>query len=132
MSRFAHSDVLDNGPAYVKTNCNKVILIDAYSDVYATVNGANKVAEATLVTGDFAIDTFTASSRRLTANISAKSGGNALKAVADGTNMHIAFVDTVASKVLYVTEESSNQAITPGNPVTFNSNPTYVSNQPTA
>jgi len=32
--------------------------------------------------------------------------------------------------VLYVTEESSNQAITAGNPVTFNSNPTYTSGQP--
>jgi ABC-type sugar transport system ATPase subunit len=132
MSRFAHSDVLDNGPAYVKTNCNKVILIDAYSDVYATVNGANKVAEATLVTGDFAIAGAAGAARTLTATITGKAGGNALKAVVDGTNMHIAFVDTVASKVLYVTEESSNQAITISNPVTFNSNPTYVSNQPTA
>ena len=132
MSRFAHSDVLDNGPAYVKTNCNKVILIDAYSDVYATVNGANKVAEAALVTGDFAIAGAAGAARTLTATITGKAGGNAIKTVADGTNMHIAFVDTVASKVLYVTEESSNQAITSGNPVTFNSNPTYVSNQPTA
>ena len=132
MSRFAHSDVLDNGPAYVKTNCNKVILIDAYSDVYATVNGANKVAEAALVTGDFAIAGAAGAARTLTATITGKAGGNAIKTVADGTNMHIAFVDTATSKVLYVTEESSNQAITSGNPVTFNSNPTYVSNQPTA
>lgn len=132
MSRFAHSDVLDNGPQYIKTNCNKVVLIDAYSDVYATVTGANKVAEATLVTGDFAIAGAAGAARTLTATITAKSGGNAIKTVADGTNMHIAFVDTATSKVLYVTEESSNQAITISNPITFNSNPTYVSNQPTA
>jgi len=68
----------------------------------------------------------------LTASISGLSGGNAVKAVADGTNMHIAFLQTGASKVLYVTEESSNQAITSGNPVTFNSTATYTAGQPTA
>lgn len=132
MPRYAHSDVLDNGPAYIKTNCNKVILIDSYSATFATVNGSAKVAEATLVTGDFSLAGADGAARVLTAAISGKAGGNAAKAVADGTNMHIAFVDTVASKVLYVTEESSNQPITLGNPVAFNSSPTYTSGQPTA
>ncbi len=129
MSKYAHTDVLDNGPQYIKTNCNKVILINAYSTVYATVNGANKVAEAALVTGDFAIGDDGAS-RTLTATITTKSGGNALLTVADGANMHLAFVDTVNSKVLYVTEESTNQPITSGNPVTFSNNPTYAIGQP--
>ena len=132
MSRYAHADFLDGGLAYLKANCNKVILIDAYSAVYATVNGANKVAETTVATGDFAIAGADGAARVLTATLTAKAAGNALKAVADGTNMHLAFVDTVASKVLYVTEESSNQPITSGNPVTLNSNPTYTSGQPTA
>ena len=132
MPRYAHPDVLDNGPKYIKDNCNKVILINAYSNVYATVDGANKVAQATLVTGDFAIAGADGSPRVLTATLTGKSGGNALQGVADGTGMHIAFVDTVNSKVLYVTEESSDQAITNGNPVQFNSNPTYTANQPTA
>ena len=132
MSRYAHADVLDNGPAYIKVNCNKVILLTAYTSVYATANGANKVAEATLVTGDFALSGADGAARLLTATLTGKNAGNALQAVADGTNMHLAFVDTVTSKVLYVTEESSNQAITSGNPVTLNSNPTYTSNQPTA
>lgn len=132
MSRYAHADVLDNGPAYIKANCNKVILINAYSAVYATVNGANKVAEAALVTGDFALSGADGAARVLTATLTGKSAGNALMAVADGTGMHVAFVDTVNSKVLYVTEESSDQAITSGNPVQFNSNPTYTVGQPTA
>ena len=131
MTKYAHADVLDNGPGYVKTNCNKVILISAYSAVYATVNGANKVAEAALVTGDFALSGADAAARVLTATLTGKSGGNAAQTVDPGTNMHIAFVDTVASKVLYVTEESSDQVITSGNPVTFNNNPTYTSGQPT-
>ncbi len=132
MTRYAHADVLDNGPAYIKTNCNKVILTNAYTNVYATANTTAKVAEATLVTGDFALAGADGAARVLTASISGKSGGNAAIAVADGTNMHIAFVDTVTSKVLYVTEESSNQAITSGNPVTFNSTATYTAGQPTA
>ncbi len=130
MTKYAHSDMLDNGPGYLKTNCNKVILTDVYSNVYATVNGSAKVAEAALVTGDFALAGADGAARVLTATLTGKSGGNALKAVADGTNMHLAFVDTATSKVLYVTEESSNQTITSGNPVSFNSNPTYTSGQP--
>jgi hypothetical protein len=130
MSKYAHADVLDNGPQYIKDNCDKVILINAYSAVYATVNGANKVAEAALVTGDFAMSDGGSSSRVLTANISSKSGGNAALTVDPGTDMHIAFVDTTTSKVLYVTEESSNQPVTSGNPVTFSSSPTYAVGQP--
>ena len=130
MTKYAHADTLDNGLSYIKTNCNKVILIDAYSAVYATVNGANKVAETALVTGDFALSGADGAARVLTATLTGKAGGNALKAVANGVNMHLAFVDTVASKVLYVTEESSDQAITLGNPITLNSNPTYSSGQP--
>ena len=130
MTKYAHSDTLDNGPGYVKTNCNKVILTNAYTNVFATANTTAKVAEAALVTGDFALSGVDGAARVLTATLTGKAGGNALIAVADGTNMHLVFVDTVASKVLYVTEESSNQAITAGNPVTFNSNPTYTSGQP--
>lgn len=132
MSRYAHVNMLDQGPKYLKDNCDKVILINAYSSVYATVNGANKVAEATLVTGDFAIAGADGAARVLTATLTGKSMGNALMTVADGTGMHLAFVKTGTSEVIYVTEESSDQAITSGNPVQLNSNPTYTSNQPTA
>lgn len=132
MSRYAHVNLLDQGPKYLKDNCDKVILINAYSSVYATVNGANKVAEATLVTGDFAIAGADGAARVLTATLTGKSMGNALMTVADGTGMHLAFVKTGTSEVIYVTEESSDQAITSGNPVQLNSNPTYTSNQPTA
>lgn len=131
MTTYAHSDVLDNGPSYIKTNCDKVILISAYSSTYATVNGANKVAEATLVTGDFALSGADGAARVLTATLTGKSGGNAGQTVNPGTGMHVAFVDTANSKVLYVTTESSDQTITSGNPVQFNSNPTYTASQPT-
>lgn len=131
MSRYAHADVLDNGIQYIKDHCNKVILADAFTSIYANANGANKVGEAALVSGDFAIAGADGAARVLTATLTGKSGGNAVKAVADGTNMHLVFVDTTTSKVLYVTEESSDQAVVLGNPVQFNSNPSYTSNQPT-
>lgn len=79
MTKYAHPDVLDNGPAYIKANCNKVILITAYSSVYATVNGANKIAEAALVTGDFALSGADGAARVLTATLTGKSMGNALR-----------------------------------------------------
>ena len=132
MPRYAHTDLLDNGLAYLKANCNKVVLTSQYDSTYTGCNTTYKVAEATLVTGDFAIAGADGAARTLTATLTGKSGGNALMAVANGANMHIAFLDTTTSKVLYVVEESSDQAITSGNPVQFNSNPTYVSNQPTA
>jgi ethanolamine utilization microcompartment shell protein EutL len=130
MTKYAHPDVLDNGPKYIKDTCTKVCLISAYSNDYATVNGANKVAEAACVTGDFALAGASGSPRTMTATITGKAGGNALQTVNPGTNMHIAFVDATNSKVLYVTEESTDQPVTSGNPVTFNSNPTYTIPQP--
>ena len=49
MAKYAHPDVLDNGPTYIKTNCNKIAVISAYTsgDSYATVNG-KILAEATM------------------------------------------------------------------------------------
>lgn len=132
MTYYAHPDLLDNGPKYLKDNCDKAILISDYSAVYATVNGANKVAEAALVTGDFAISGADGAARTLTATITGKSAGNAAQTVDPGTNMHVAFVDTATSKVLLVVPETSDQPVTSGNPVTFSSNPTYAIPQPVA
>jgi hypothetical protein len=107
-------------------------LTSQYDATYTGCNTTYKVAEATLVTGDFAISGADGAARVLTATLTGKSGGNASATVNPGTGMHIALLDTTNSKVLYVTEESSDQAVTSGNPVQFNSNPTYTANQPTA
>lgn len=132
MSRYAHSLLLQNGPAYLAANANKFILTDSYTASYATANGSAKVAECALVSGDFAIVSPDGSACVLTAALAGKAAGNALKAVADGSNMHGVFVDTVNSRVLMVTEESSNAAITLGNPVVLSVSPTYSVGQPTA
>ena len=115
MAKWAHADVLDNGLNYIKTNCNKVAVISAYSagDSYATVNAAI-LAEATMASGDFTLGT-SGNDRKLTT----AAGKQDASANAGGAASHIAFVDTVNSKVLWVTEETSGQTVVAGNPVTF-------------
>lgn len=128
MAKWAHSDVLDNGPAYIKANCNKVALISSYAagDSYATVVG-RILAEATLTTGDFTLST--SGSDRVLTTASGKQDASANATGGSATN-HIAFVDTVNSKVLWVTTETTGQSVTLGNPVTFPSL-TYTAQQPT-
>ncbi len=54
MAYFAHADVLENGPAYVKANATKIMLISAYTfgDSYATVDAA-KLSEAAVTTANW-------------------------------------------------------------------------------
>ena len=127
MAKWAHADVLDNGINYIKTNCNKVAVISAYTagDSYATVNAAI-LAEATMASGDFTLGT-SGKDRTLTT----AAGKQDASANAGGAASHIAFVDTVNSKVLWVTEETSGQTIVAGNPVTFPSL-VYTAKQPVA
>jgi hypothetical protein len=129
MAKFAHADVLDNGPNYIKTNCNKMALISAYTfgDSYATVTAAI-LAEATMASGDFTLAT--AGNDRTLTTAAGKSDASADASGGSESN-HIAFVDTVASEVLWVTEETSGQAVTAGNPVNFPSL-VYKSVQPVA
>ena len=128
MAKFAHSDVLDNGPAYIAANCDTIIAVLAYTvgDSYATVTtGANVIASAALVPGDFALSSATLN-RVLTY------AGDHEDASANNTGdpTHIVFLDAGASKVLWVTDESSGQTVTAGNPVRFPSL-TYTAQQPT-
>ena len=127
MTKWAHADVLDNGPAYIKTNCDKVCVVSAYTagDSYATVTAAI-LAEAALTSTDFTLAS-SGSDRTLTT----AAGKQDTSANATGAASHIAFVDTVASKVLWVTEETSGQTITATNPVTFPSL-VYTAKQPVA
>ena len=127
MAKWAHADVLDNGISYIKTNCNKVVVISAYTagDSYATVTAAI-LAEAALTSTDFTLAS-SGNDRTLTT----ATGKQDTSANATGAASHIAFVDTVASKVLWVTEETSGQTITASNPVTFPSL-VYTAKQPVA
>lgn len=54
--KYAHPDVLDQGPNYIKNNANKMLLVTGYAfgDSYATVNG-KKIAEVAMTSGDYTL-----------------------------------------------------------------------------
>lgn len=130
MPKWVNSDVLDLGINRIRTNANAMWLIRAYAagDSYATVSG-NMVAEVAMAPADYTLGNGAGSARTLT-TASGKSDSSANANSGASPDLHIAFVDTAASAVLWVTDETSNQVITAGNQVNFPSL-VYTSNQPT-
>lgn len=131
MAKYAHSDVLDGGLKAIKEGANEMWLLKAYAaaDSYATVT-ANKICSVVMdiidPTTDYVLSGADGASRVLT--IASKSG--TASASSGGTpNLHVALVSTTASKVLLVTDETSDQVVTSGNSVTFPSF-TYTRAQP--
>lgn len=114
MARYEHPDVMDNGLAYLRTNCDLMALISNYTfgDSYATVV-ANLLASVAMVDADLVLST-SGNNRRLTVAGKTDSSANAS---GGGPNSHVALLDTVNSKVLYVTEEDAGQAIIAANAV---------------
>lgn len=127
MAKFVHADVLDQGLNFIKTNCTKMAVVSGYTfgDSYATVAAAI-LAEVTMASGDFTLAS-AASDRTLTTAAAKQDAA----ANATGAASHIVFLDVTNTKVLWVTEETSGQTITSGNPVNF---PVlvYTAKQPTA
>lgn len=113
MAKQVHQDVHDNGLNAIKNGAAKLLLVSAFTlgDSYATVVG-NKVAEVAVTPADFTI-TSSGAERILT---SAAKTGTAAASSNAGNDLHFAFTDGV-SKVLWVTDETTNQAVTAGNPV---------------
>jgi enoyl reductase-like protein len=129
MAKWVNSDVLDLGLTEIKTDANSMRLLSAYTagDTYSTVN-TNSIAAVAMTGTDYTLGTGGSSSRTLTtasgksATASASSGGT--------PNLHIAFVDTATSRVLWVTDETSDQVVTSGNTVNFPAL-VYTASQPT-
>ena len=128
MAKWVKSTVLDDGINVIKNTCTKMHLISAYTagDADATVL-ANTLTSTpvTMASGDFTLAS-SGSNRTLTVTASKTSTATASAASPD---LHIAFM-TAANVVLWVTDETTNQAITSGNPITF-PGPVYTANQPT-
>lgn len=125
---WAHADVLDNGPNYIKNNCNKWVAVISYTagDSYATVTTAgNIIAEVTVNSTDF-----TNGSSGNNRTLTTASGKQDTSANNSGDPTALVCVDTVNSKVLWKADENSANNVTTGNPVTFPSL-VYTSNQPT-
>lgn len=133
MAKWASANVLEQGPKYIKDNCDKMLLLATYTagDSYATItSGSNVLAEVTMASGDFTLAA-SGSDRTLT-TASGKSDASANATAASSSTKHIAFVkSTATTEVLWVTEETTGQAITAGNQVNFPSL-VYTVKQPVA
>lgn len=123
MAKSFHNDVFDNGLNAVKNNGNKVVLcksppttFDEANNLDSDVPAGFRVAEVAMAPGDFTVADRTGGGRECT--VSAKSGVTADDDAA-APDLHIAVIDTVNSKLLVVTDETSDQAITSGNTVNF-------------
>ena len=126
MAKYAHTDVLDGGLNAIKNSAIRMLLLKAYTagDSYATVTG-NAICTIAMVSGDYTLSGTDNAPRVLT--VAAKSG-TASASSGVSPNLHIAFTDNV-SKVLWVTDETSDQVVTSGNTINFPSL-TYTSSQP--
>lgn len=128
MAKFSHADVLDNGPAYLKANATHMYLIKAYTaaDSFATVSG-NKLGQVAVSSADYALSS---SGNNRLCTVGAKTITAASASSVSGDNLHVAHVDATNSKVLAVTDETTDQVITAGNPVDLPTH-AYGANQPT-
>jgi|SRR3954451_10907517 hypothetical protein len=126
MAKYAHADVLDGGLNATKNSAVRMLLLKAYTagDSYATVTG-NAICTIAMVSADYTLSGADNAPRVLT--VAAKSGTASANSGAS-PNLHIAFTDNV-SKVLWVTDETSDQVVTSGNTINFPSL-TYTSSQP--
>jgi hypothetical protein len=114
MSFFINQDLQDALLNQVKNNCNKMAVLSAYTvgDSYATANG-NILSEVTMASGDFTLGS-TGNVRELTVASKQQASANAT-----GTAAVVAFLDTVNSKVLWVTDETNSAVITIGLQVVY-------------
>ena len=127
MAKYAHADILDGGLNAIKSNSLRMLLLKAYTigDNYTTVTG-NAICTVPMTSDDFTLSGPDAAARVLT---TATKSGTATASSGAAPDLHIAFTDN-ASRVLWVTDETSDQVVTSGNTVTFPSL-TYTSLQPT-
>ncbi|SOD41716.1 hypothetical protein [Nitrosovibrio sp. Nv4] len=126
MAKYAHADVLDGGLNVIRNNGIRMLLLKAYTaaDSYTTVV-SNAICTVAVAPDDYTLSGADGAARVL--SVAAKSGtASANSGVTP--DLHIAFTDNI-SKVLLVTDETSDQVVTSGNTVSFPAL-TYTSSQP--
>lgn len=111
MGKWVSGEVLD-GALQLIAGATRMVALDAQPAGYAAAIAA-KLAEATLGVGDFQLAAGDVSGRKVT--IAAKSG---IVVTAAGIARHVALIDTVAARLLYVTT-CPDQALVAGGEVSF-------------
>jgi hypothetical protein len=124
--KYVHADVLDGGLLALKNNATKMILVQGLlaGDTYAQAV-AKALATVTITSADLTITT-SGSNRIITTATKSATASASSTATPD-----LGFIFTDGSaRVLWATDETSDQPITSGNTVNFPAL-VYTSNQPT-
>ncbi len=109
MAKSVHNDVLDGALNIIKNNCTRMTLCSAEPTTYTEANSTYALADVTMSVTDFTAADGDTSGRKLT--VASKS---AVPVDATGTSTHVALLDVVNTKLLYVTTHTS-QSLTSGN-----------------
>ena len=114
MAKWYHPDVLDNGLSLLDTAVTSMHLISAYSagDAFATVTTTNSLGSVAIAGGDITLANQGTNGRQAAVAAKTITGATASGAAPD---LHIALVD--GTRVLAVTDETSDQEIFNGNDV---------------
>lgn len=125
MAKSYHNDVFDNGLSAIVSATTKLTLCKAIPTTYTEANNLPsdtpagfKVGEVVLATPDKVLANKAGGGREITTAAKA-SGGNVLASTLGSDDLHFAIIDTVGSRLLAVTDETSNQPLTLGNPINF-------------
>lgn len=111
MPKFASTEVLDGSLNIVRT-ATRMVAVNGQPASFAAAD-AGRLAEASLTTADFTLAAGDISGRKV--SVAAKSG---LAVIAGGTADHVALLDGVNSRLLYVTTCPA-QAVVPGGTVSI-------------
>jgi hypothetical protein len=112
MAKFASDTFLDGALNILKNNGNRMVALPSQPADYAAADAA-KLAQVTMASGDYTLADGLTSGRRVT--VAAKTG---VSITTSGTANHLAILDTVNSRLLYVTTCPS-QGVTSGGTVSF-------------
>ncbi|HFE31942.1 MAG TPA: hypothetical protein ENJ17_01380 [Gammaproteobacteria bacterium] len=120
--KLFHNDVFDAGLNTVNANGSKMVLCKQPPTTFVEANNlvtdtpaGFKIAEVALVPADLVIADRTGGGREIT--VAAKPGVSALDSSQATDDLHIAILDVANSKLLVVTDETTDQAVTSGNQV---------------
>lgn len=110
MAAYANDDIMDAALNVIKSNCDKMVACSAQPATFAEANATYALADVAMSSTDFTGpangDT---SGRKLTS--AAKSG---VTVDTSGTATHVALLDTVNSRLLYVTTCTSQAVVSGG------------------
>ncbi len=114
-SAFYGQNVLDQGLNYVVNNVNEMRVITSYTpgDTYATVV-TNTVCLITMAPADFTLGNQGTLGREV---IVAAKSGTASASSGAAPDLHVALTFSTGTEVIVVTDETTDQEITNGNPI---------------